>query len=62
MYPHFVYLYTIINIALYSTPGIGSLNFSNFTIKSYNMTSYSLVGISTSYSPPYSLYLTSLFL
>ena len=38
-YPYLVNLFIKINILLYSYFVIGSFNFSNFTIKSYNMTS-----------------------
>jgi len=41
---------------------IGSLDFGNLIIKFYNITSYSLSGTLTGYSPPYGLYLVSLFL
>ena len=47
---------------LYSYPIIGSFNFGNLTIKSYNMTFYGRVINLTSYSFPYSLYLLGLFL
>ena len=54
-------LSTIINILLYSYPVIGSFNFNNFTIKSYNMTSYSLLTNLISYNNLYSLYLFNFF-
>ena len=60
-YPHLVNLSTIINMLLYSCPIIESFNFSNFTIKSYNITFYGLLTNLTSYNNPYSLYLLSLF-
>ena len=41
---------------------IGSFNFSNLTIKFYNITFYSYITNLTSYSFLYSLYLFSLFL
>ena len=40
-YPYLVNLSIIINIILYFCPIIGSLNFNNLTIKSYDITSYS---------------------
>ena len=61
-YPYLVNLSIIINILSYSCPIIGSFNFNNFTIKSYNMTSYGLLANLTSCSNPYSLYLLGLFL
>ena len=61
-YPYLVNLSTITNIVLYSFPIIGFFNFSNFTIKSYNITSYGLFINLTSCNNPYSLYLFSLFL
>ena len=61
-YPYLVNLSTIINMLLYSCPVIGSFNFSNFTIKSYNMTFYGLLANLTSYNNLYNLYLLSLFL
>ena len=61
-YPYLVNLSTIINILLYSYPVIGSFNFSNFTIKSHNMTFYGLLANLTSCNNLYSLYLLSLFL
>ena len=50
-YPHLVNLFIIINIILYSELAIESFNFSNFTIKSYNITFYSLSANLTSYKP-----------
>ena len=47
---------------LYSYPTIGSFNFGNLTIKSYNMTSYGYIINLTSYSFLYGLYLLNLFL
>ena len=41
-YPYLVNLFIITNIMLYFWPVIGSFNFSNFTIKSYNITFYGL--------------------
>ena len=61
-YPYLVNLSTIINILLYSYLVIGFFNFSSLTIKSYNITFYSLLTNLTSYNNPYSLYLLSLFL
>ena len=61
-YPYLINLFTIINILLYSCLVIGSLNFNNFTIKSYNITSYSLLINLTNYNNLYSLYLLNLFL
>ena len=40
-YPYLVNLSIIINIISCSWPVIGSFNFNNLTIKSYNITSYS---------------------
>ena len=60
-YSYLVNLFIIINMLLYSYPVIGSFNFNNFTIKSYNMTSYSLLANLTGYNNPYSLYLFNLF-
>ena len=60
-YPYLVNLSTIINMLLYSYLVIGSFNFSNFTIKSYNMTSYGLLANLTGCNNLYSLYLLSLF-
>ena len=61
-YPYLVNLSTIINMLLYSCSVIGSFDFSNFTIKSHNITSYGLLANLTNYNNPYSLYLLSLFL
>ena len=61
-YPHLVNLFTIINMLLYSYLVIGSFDFSNFTIKSYNMTSYGLLTNLTNYNNPYNLCLLGLFL
>jgi hypothetical protein len=41
-YPYFISLSTITKIVLYIYPVIGSFNFSNFIIKSYNMVFYNL--------------------
>ena len=60
-YPYLVNLSTIMNILLYSYSVIGSFNFSNFTIKSHNITSYGLLANLTNYNNLYSLYLFSLF-
>ena len=60
-YSYLVNLFTIINILLYFCPVIGSFNFSNFTIKSHNMTFYGLLINLTNYNNPYSLYLLDLF-
>ena len=61
-YFYLVNLFIIINILLYFCPIIGSFNFSNFTIKSYNITFYGLLTNLTNYNNPYSLYLLGLFL
>ena len=61
-YPYLVNLFAIINILLYFYFIIGSFNFSNLTIKFYNITSYSYITNLTSYSFLYSLYLFNLFL
>ena len=61
-YPYLVNLFIIINMLLYFYLVIGSFDFSNFTIKSHDMTSYSLLANLTNYNNPYSLYLLSLFL
>src|SRR6266567_6825241 len=61
-YPHLVSLSTMTRIMSYICPVTRFFNFGNFIIKSYNMTSYSLLGVSTSYSPLYSLCLLNLFL
>ena len=61
-YPYLVNLSIIINMLLYSCLVIGSFNFSNFIIKSYNMTSYGLLANLTSYNNLYSLYLFSYLL
>ncbi len=61
-YPHLVNLSTITSIMLYICPITRSFDFSNFTIKSYNITSYSLLSVSTGCSSLYSLYLLNLFL
>ena len=61
-YPYLVNLSIIINILLYSCLVIRSFNFSNFTIKSHNMTFYGLFTNLTSYNNLYNLYLLSLFL
>ena len=60
-YPHLMNLSTIINILSYSYPVIGSFNFSNFTIKSHDITSYGLLANLTNYNNVYGLYLLSLF-
>ena len=60
-YPYLVNLSIIINILLYSCLIIRSFNLNNFTIKSYNMTLYSLFINLTNYNNLYSLYLLSLF-
>ena len=61
-YPYLVNLSIITSIMLYTYPITRSFNFSNFIIKSYNITSYSLLSIFTSYSSLYSLYLLNLLL
>src|SRR6266704_4038919 len=61
-YPHLVALSTMTNILLYSCPVTGSFDFNSFIIKSHEMTSYGLLGVSTGYNIPYSLYLADLFL
>ena len=60
-YPHFVNLFIIINILLYSYPIIGSFNFNSLTIKSYNIIFYNYIINLTNYSFLYSLYLFSFF-
>ena len=45
----------------YSYLVIGSFNFSNFIIKSYNMTFYGLLTNLINYNNLYNLYLFSLF-
>ena len=55
-YFYLVNLSIIINILSYFYPVIGSFNFSNFTIKSYNMTFYGLLANLTNYNNLYSLY------
>ena len=50
-YPYLVNLSTIINMLLYSYLVIGFFDFGNFTIKSYNITSYSLVTSLTGCKP-----------
>ena len=54
-YPYLVNLFIIINMLLYSYLIIGSFNFSNFTIKSHDITFYSLFTNLTSCSNPYGL-------
>src|SRR6266702_3138206 len=61
-YPHLVNLSIITRIVLYTCPVTGSFDFNNFIIKSYNITSYGLLGVSTSCSFLYGLYLVNLFL
>ena len=61
-YPYLVNLSIITNMLSYSYSVIGSFDFGNFTIKSYNITSYGLLANLTSYSNLYGLYLLSLFL
>ena len=61
-YPYLVNLSIITSIILYTCPITRSTNFSNLTIKSYNMTFYSLLSILTGCSSLYSLYLLNLFL
>src|SRR6266702_2889413 len=61
-YPYLVNLSIITRIASYTYPVTGSFNFSNFTMKSYNITSYGLLSVSTSCSSLYGLYLLNLFL
>ena len=61
-FPDVINLFIMINILLYSYSVIGSFNFSNFTIKFYNITSYSLLTNLTNYNNLYSLYLLNLFL
>ncbi len=61
-YPYFVNLSIMTSIMLYIYPIIKYFNFSNFIIKSYNITSYSLFSISTGYSSLYGLCLLNLFL
>ena len=61
-YSYLVNLFTITSIALYTCPIIRFINFSNLIIKSYNIASYSLLSILTSYNSLYGLYLLNLFL
>src|SRR6266566_4039480 len=61
-YPYLVNLFTMTSIILYICPVTRSFNFSNFIIKSYNITSHSLLGVSTGCSSLYGLYLLNLFL
>ena len=61
-YPYLVNLSIIINIISCSCPVIGFFNFSNLIIKSYAITSYSLLTNLTSYNNLYGLYWFSLFL
>jgi len=61
-YPHFISLSTITKIVLCSCLVIGSFNFGNFIIKSYNITSHGFSSTLIGYSPPYGLCLISLFL
>src|SRR6266571_72181 len=61
-YPHLVNLSIMTRIVLYTYPVTRSFDFSNFIMKSYNITSYGLFGISTGYSSLYGLYLLNLFL
>jgi hypothetical protein len=61
-YPYLVNLFITISILSYSYPITRSFNFSNLTIKSYNITSYGYIANLTSYSFLYSLYLFILFL
>ena len=60
-YPYLVNLSTIINIISCSCPVIGSFNFNNLTIKSYNITSYGYITNFTSYNFLYGLCLFGLF-
>ena len=59
--PYLINLFTIINILSYFCLIIKFFNFNNFTIKSYNMTSYNLLTNLTSYNNLYSLYLLNFF-
>src|SRR6266567_6892706 len=61
-YPYLVNLSIMTNIILYTCPVTRSFNFSNFIIKSYNMTPYGLLNVFTNYSFLYSLCLLNLFL
>src|SRR6266576_2410837 len=61
-YPHLVNLSIMTRIVLYTCPVTRSFDFNNFTIKSHNITSYDLLGVSTGYSSLYSLCLLNLFL
>ena len=60
-YPYLVNLSIIINMLSYSCSVIESFDFGNFTIKSYNMTFYSLLINLTSCNNLYSLYQLNLF-
>jgi hypothetical protein len=61
-YPYLMNLFITTSILLYFYPITRSFNFSNLTIKSYNITSYSYIINLTGYSFLYSLYLLILFL
>ena len=61
-YPYLVNLSIITRIVLYTYLITRSLDFGNFIIKSYNITFYSLFGVSTSCSSLYGVYLLNLFL
>src|SRR6266568_8726801 len=61
-YLYLVNLSIITRIMLYIYPITRSFNFSNLIIKSYNITSYSLLSVFISYSFLYNLYLLNLFL
>ena len=60
-YPYLVNLFIIINMLSYSCPVIGSFDFSNFTMKSHDMTFYGLLANLTSCNNPYGLCLFGLF-
>ncbi len=61
-YPHSIALSTMTNILSYFCLVTGSFDFNNLTIKSHDIISHNLFGISTGYNFPYSLCLTDLFL
>src|SRR6266567_3543128 len=61
-YPYLINLSIMTRIILYTCPVTRSFDFSNFIIKSHNITFYSLFSVFTSYSPLYGLCLLNLFL
>ena len=60
-YPYLINLFIITNIISYFCPIIRSFNFSNLTIKSYNITSYGYIANFTGYNFLCGLCLFSLF-